>query len=180
MLRNKTADSLPKQGVGRGYLIGILRPGAFASGALIASTTPTRSFAGVALGRSFTLRVILQVAEGVGCVGDAYGGNDGSGGDDDVFFHIFLSFVSFVFGYFPVHPVVSGYITTCRLADWAAVVAHPREVAKANDPCTSLIRRLLGNLPRKLKIFFRGWRNQSWAFRFLLSGLGSGQPFASR
>ena len=60
---------------------------------------------------SLTLRVILQIAEGVGCIGDAYGGDDGCCCDDDVFFHIF---VSFVFGYFPVHPVVSGYITTCR------------------------------------------------------------------
>ena len=60
---------------------------------------------------SLTLRVILQIAEGVGCIGDAYGGDDGCCCDDDVFFHIF---VSIVFGYIPVHPVVSGYITTCR------------------------------------------------------------------
>ena len=45
---------------------------------------------------------------------------------------------------------------------------------------TSLIRRLLENLPQNLKLIFRGWRNQSWAFRFRKSGLGSGQPFASR
>lgn len=161
-----------------GVSIGIGRTSAFALITFIITIfLPAGAVAAVALIPGFALRVILQVAEGVGCVGDAYGGNDGSGGDDDVFFHIF---VSLVFGYFPVHPVVSGCITTCRLADWAAVVAHPREVAKANDPCTSLIRRLLENLPQKLKIFFRGWRNQSWAFRFLLSGLGSGQPFASR
>jgi hypothetical protein len=157
--------------------IGVEGSSAFARGALEPSITPTRAIATNALGNPVTLGAVLHITEGVGCIGDPEGGNDGSGGDDDVFFHIF---VSLVFGYFPVHPVVSGYITTCRLADWAAVVAHPREVAKANDPCTSLIRRLLENLPRNLKLFFRGWRNQSWAFRFLLSGLGSGQPFASR
>jgi hypothetical protein len=40
--------------------------------------------------------VVFQIAEGVGCVGDAYGGNDGSGGDDDEFFHVFVSVLLFL------------------------------------------------------------------------------------
>ena len=38
----------------------------------------------------------LHIKKGVGGIGDADGSNDGSGGDDDVFFH---DVVVFVFGY---------------------------------------------------------------------------------
>ena len=60
--------------------------------------------------------MIVHVAEGAGGVGDSYAGDDGGGGNDDVFFHD----VGFVFGSFPAYPVVAGHITTCLLADSAA------------------------------------------------------------
>jgi hypothetical protein len=41
----------------------------------------SRPFAEVTF-KAFTLRMVMHIAERVGCIGYAYGGDDGSGGDD--------------------------------------------------------------------------------------------------
>lgn len=96
MPRIKAADS-PQRKSRPEKSIGIVRTSPSAHCAF-KCTVPSGPFASNAFGRSVTLRVVFHAVEGVGGVSDTDRCDDGSGGDDDVFFHIlFFVFVS-VFG----------------------------------------------------------------------------------
>jgi hypothetical protein len=77
-----------------GWLVGVVCACALTNIAFKVAV-PTGALTLRALRACFTLRVVCYIPEGIGCIGDADGGDDGGGGDDDVFFH---DVVGLVFG----------------------------------------------------------------------------------
>jgi hypothetical protein len=72
-----------------GWLVGTVTTSPFAQKA-IEVAFEAGPVAGRTFEPAFTLRVILDVTDGIGGIGDADGGDDGNGDDDDVFFHGFV------------------------------------------------------------------------------------------